>query len=126
MQSFIIKSPSMDGALPEAMISQGKNIYSIDFLHRPSQVFKFSWIPIVRFIKFNHKYMHSHRRFNMFNISKCTKNRGKIIFSRKYNFVKFVYSNRHLYCCEITDCSRVPPEKAAHKKLIKTLKNHSF
>ena len=37
-----------------------------------------------------------------------------------------MYSSiRQLYCCDITDCSRMPPERAAYKKLIKTLKNHS-
>ena len=30
-----------------------------------------------------------------------------------------------LYCCDITDVSRVSPEMAAYNKLIKTLKNHS-
>ena len=38
-------------------------------------------------------------------------------------FDKFVYSSiRQLYCCDITDCSRVPPETATYKNLIKTLK----
>ena len=33
------------------------------------------------------------------------------------NFVQFVYSSiRQLYCCDITDISTVPPERAAYKK----------
>ena len=41
-------------------------------------------------------------------------------------FVKFVDSStREFNCCDITDCSRVPPETAAYKKVIKTLKNHT-
>ena len=35
-------------------------------------------------------------------------------------FVKVVYSFNRLNCCDITDYSRVPPGRAAHKKLIKT------
>ena len=38
---------------------------------------------------------------------------------------KFVYSSiRQLYCCDITDIRRVPPERAAYTKLMKPLKNH--
>ena len=40
------------------------------------------------------------------------------------HFVKFVYSSiRQLYCCDITDISKVQPERAAYKKLTKTLEN---
>ena len=47
------------------------------------------------------------------------------VFSWKMEFVKIVYSSiRELYCC-YWDFSRVPPERASCKKLIKTLKNHS-
>ena len=47
-------------------------------------------------------------------------------FFFKLNFVKFVYSSiRQLYCCDITDCNRVPSDRAANKKFIRTLKNHS-
>ena len=51
---------------------------------------------------------------------------GRYIFMNSKSFVKFVYSSiRQLYCCDITDISTVPPERAAHKKLTKTLKNDS-
>ena len=41
------------------------------------------------------------------------------------NFLKFVYSSiRQLYCCDITDLSTVSPERAACKKLTRTLKYH--
>ena len=51
---------------------------------------------------------------------------GKCIFNESENFVKFMYSSiRQLYCCDITDTSTVPPERAAYNELTRTLKNHS-
>ena len=37
-----------------------------------------------------------------------------------------VHSIRQLYCCDITDIKRVPPERATYTKLMKPLKNHIF
>ena len=48
------------------------------------------------------------------------KSRGKVYFHEKSNFVlkKIVYSSIiQLYCCDITDCSRVPSERATYMKL---------
>ena len=47
--------------------------------------------------------------------------------SKKKKKKKKLYTvplNRQLICCVITDCSRVPPHRAACNELIKTLKNH--
>ena len=45
---------------------------------------------------------------------------GRYIFMKSKIFVKFLYSsNRQLYCCDITDISTVPPERAVYKKLTK-------
>ena len=70
-------SPSLDGTLPEYVISQEDNspltLY-IDF----SQI-KFFWISIVLLIKFIHKCMHIHLSPN---IPKY-KRRGKIHFHEK-------------------------------------------
>ena len=66
-------SPSLDGTLPEYVISQEDNcpltLY-IDF---------HNWISIVLLIKFNHKCMHIHLRPN---IPKY-KRRGKMHFHEK-------------------------------------------
>ena len=103
-------SPSLDGTLREYVMPQ-KNNSPLIFLHRFSHFVQFSWISIVWLMKFNHKCMHNHLRPN---IPKC-KSRGKI--------VKFVYSSiRQLYCCDITDRSIVPLERAKFKILIKTFK----
>ena len=109
MQSFVCR-PSLDRTLPESVISQENNSPYIEF-----QTVKFSWISIVQLIKFNHKCMHNHLSSN---IPKY-KSGGKIHFHEKKN----VYSSiRHLYCCDITEISTVPPERPAYKKLFQTLK----
>ena len=42
-------------------------------------------------------------------------------FHEKLNFVKFIHiSIRDLHCYDITDFSKMPPERATYKKLIKT------
>ena len=48
-------------------------------------------------------------------------------FHEKYIFFfLFVYSSiRYLFCCDIIDSSRVPPERAAYNKLTTILKNLS-
>ena len=105
-------SPSLDGTLPEYVISQEDNspltLY-IDFFS--------SWISIVLLIKFIHKCMHIHLSPN---IPKY-KRRGKIHFHE----TKIVYSSiRQLYCCDITYIRRVPPKRATYTNLMKPLKNH--
>ena len=54
----------------------------------------------------------------------CIKVEGRCIFMKSEICLKFVYSSiRQLYCCDITDIiSTVPPERAAYKKLTRTLK----
>ena len=52
-------SPSLDGSLPEYVISQEDNSISIDFVH-DFQNFQFSWISIVLLIKFIPNCMHMH------------------------------------------------------------------
>ena len=116
--------PSLDGTMPESVMSQENN--SPLTLYIEFHNFFSSWISIVQLIMFNHKWMHNHLRPN---IPKY-KSREKMHYSWKvkisWNFVKFVYSSiRQLYCCDITDIIPVPPERAAYKKLTRTLKNHS-
>ena len=91
---------------------------SIDFVHRFSQFYNFlgSWISIVLLIKFIHKCMHIHLSPNIPKY--ILKRRGKIHFHEKYSSI------RQLYCCDITDIRRVPPERATYTKLMKPLKNH--
>ena len=53
------------------------------------------------------------------------KEEGRYIFMK----VKFCENMctvpfRQLYCCDITDIKRVPPERATYTKLMKPLKNH--
>ena len=104
-------SPSLDGTLPEQL--------SIDFAHRFSIcILYFSWISIVLLIKFIHKCMHIHLSPNI-----MYKRRGKMHFHEEEK--KNVYSSiRQLYCCDITDIRRVPPERATYTTLMKPLKNH--
>ena len=73
-------------------------------------------------IKSIHKCMHIHLSPNIPNY----KRRGKIHFLEKYFCLhKFVYSFiRQLYCCDITDIKRVPPERATYTKIMKPLENH--
>ena len=53
------------------------------------------------------------------------KEEGRYIFMKSKKKFKFVYSSiRQLYCCDITDIRRVPPERATYTKLMKPLKNH--
>ena len=76
-------SPSLDGTLPEYVISQEDN--SPLTLYRDfSNFFYFSWIPLVLLNKFNHKCMHIHLGPN---IPKY-KRRGKMHLHEKWNFVK--------------------------------------
>ena len=81
MQSGVCR-PSLDGTLPEYVISQEDNssltLY-IDFHN-----FKFSCISIVPLFKFIHKCMNIHHRPNIPRY----KRRGKLHFHEKYNFVK--------------------------------------
>ena len=55
------------------------------------------------------------------------KSRGEMNFHEENeHLMKVVYSSvRQLYICDITDISTVPPERAACKKLTRTLENHS-
>ena len=113
-------SPSLDGIMPESVISQENN----SLVHSISHFLFFSWISIVQLIKFNHKCMHNHLSPNI----PKHKIRGKMHFHEKwkFKFVKCVYSSiGQLYCCDITYISTVQPERAAYKKLTRTLKNHS-
>ena len=112
-------SPSLDGTLPEYVISQEDN--SSLTLYIDFHFFSSSWISIVLLIKFIHKCMRIHLSPN---IPKY-KRRGKIHFHEKYFFLQFVYSSiRQLYCCDITDIIRLSPERATYTKLMKPLKNH--
>ena len=110
-------SLSLDGTLPESVIPQENNS------HWLCTYFFSSWISIVRSIKFNHKCMHNHLSPNV----RKYKSRGNTyIFIKSQIFEICIRSSiRQLYCCDITDCSRVPPERAAYKKFIKTLENHT-
>ena len=105
-------SPSLDGTRDIT-----REQLSIDFVHRFS-FFSSSWISIVRLIKLNHKCMYIHLTTNILKYQ----SRGKICFHEKYFFC--VYSSILLYCCDITDFRRVPPERTTYKKLMKNLKNH--
>ena len=90
---------------------------SIDSVHRFSQFFFFSWISIVLLIKFIHKCMHIHLSPNI--------PKYKMFMKSKILFKKIMYSSiRQLYCCDITDIRRVPPERATYRNLMKPLKNH--
>ena len=99
-------SPSLDGTLPEYVISQEYNspltLY-IDFQQQKNY-----WISVVLLIKFIYKCMHIHLSHN---IPKY-KRRGKMHF------------HEQLYCCDITDIRRMPPERVTYTKLMKPLKNH--
>ena len=68
-----------------------------------------------RLIRFNHKCTHSHLSPN---IPKY-KSGGKIYFRKMlYKFCEVAYnSSRQLFCCDITDWSKVPPAMASYKKL---------
>ena len=70
-------SPSLDGTMPEYVISQENN--SPLTLYIEFHNFFSSWISIVQLIKFNHKYMHNHLSPN---IPKY-KRRGKMHFDEK-------------------------------------------
>ena len=114
-------SPSLDGTLPESVISQENN--------SPLTLY----IELHNFLSFL-GYQWSSSSGSIINA--CTiilaltylsiKVEGRHVFMKSTNFVNFVYSsNWQLYCCDITDISTVPPERAAYKKLTKTLKTHS-
>ena len=109
-------SPSLDGTLPEYVISQEDNspltLY-IDF----HNFVLLPGYPVVLLIKFIHKCMHIH----LSPYIPKYKRRGK-----KKKFMKSnVYSTiRQLYCCDITDIGRLPLERATYTKLMKPLKNH--
>ena len=86
--------PSLDGTLPEYVISQEDNS------------------PLTLYTDFQKKHT-------------FIKEDGRYIFMKSKILWKIVYSSiRQLYCCDITDIRRVPPEKATYTKLIKNLKNH--
>ena len=111
-------SPSLDGTLPEYVISQVIEDNSPLTLYIDFHNFFSSWISIVLFIKFIHKCMHIHLSPNKYK-------RGRHIFLKSKILYKFVYSSiRQLYCCDITDIKRVPPERATYTKSMKSLKNH--
>ena len=116
-------SPSLDGGMTESVISQENNSQLTLYIEFHTQ--KILGISIVQLIKFNHKCMHNHLSpITYLHVS--IKVVGRCIFMKSENFVKFVYSSiRQLYCCDITDISTVPPERAAYKKLTRNLKNHS-
>ena len=80
-------SPSLDGTMPESVISQENN--SPLTLYIKFHSFFSSWISIVQLIKFNYKCMHNHLFFLSFNfywtksnnhykdqVSNYTKNKG--------------------------------------------------
>ena len=71
-------SPSLDGTMPESVISQENN--SPLTLHIEFHNFCFSWISIVQLIKFNHKCMHNHLSPNI----PKHKSRGKMHFHEKW------------------------------------------
>ena len=75
-------SPSLDGTMPESVISQENN--SPLTLYIEFKLFNFSWISIVQLIKFNHKCMRNHLSPN---IPTCKyKSRGKMHFHEKLKF----------------------------------------
>ena len=84
---------------------------------------RFSWISIVQLIKFNHKLMYNHLRPNIH-----IKVGGRYVFIRIFLLLKFVCTvpldSAVDTCCDIRNCNTAPPERAAYKKLMKTLKNH--
>ena len=112
-------SPSLDGTMPESVISQENNSPLTLYIEFHNfYVFLDINSPVDQV---HHKCMHNHL---IPNIPKY-KSRGQMHFHEKYFFL-FVYSSiRQLYCCDITDISTVPPERAAYKNLTRTLKNHS-
>ena len=118
----LFMSPSLDGTLPEYVISQEDNspltLY-IDFHQK-----KF-------FLDINSPFWSS----SFIHVNACIfisalrylsiKEEGRYIFMKSEILQQFVYSSiRQLYCCDITDIRRVPPERATYTKLIKPLKYH--
>ena len=93
---------------------------SIDFVHRFSQLI---------FLGYQYSFWSSSFITACTFISALTylsiKEEGRYIFMKSKFKKKFVYSSiRQLYCCDITDIKRVPPETATYTKLMKPLKNH--
>ena len=102
-------SPSLDGTVPESVISQENN----------SPLTLNIRISIFFFLLLRYEWSSSSSSI----INACTiilaltylsiKVEGRCIFMKSENFVKFVYSSiRQLYCCDITYISTVPPERA--------------
>ena len=118
-------SPSLDGTLPDYVISQEDNS-PLTFVHRLTlyTIFNVSWIAIVLLIKFIHKCMHIHLSPNILKY----KRRGKIHFHAKVRFcIKFVYNSiRQLYC-DITDI-RICRLRGRHTQNVfrMLLKNHDL
>ena len=111
-------SPSLDGTLPEYVISQEDNppltLYIVFHLF-------FSFLDIntvVLLIKFIHKCMHIHFSPNI------PKKEGRYIFMRSKKKKLSTVPLDSCNCCDITDIRRVAPERAAYTKLMKTFKNH--
>ena len=105
-------SPSLDGTLPEYVIL---TLY-IDFHNFPffmdinSPFWSSSFINACTFIS------------ALTYLSLIEE--GRYIFIKSKILSKYVYSSiRQLYCCDITDIRRVPPERATYRKLMKPLKN---
>ena len=115
--------PSLDRTLPQYVISQEDNS-PLTLYVEIFTILNFSWISIVLLIQFIHKLcMHIHLSPNI----PMYKEEGKYIFMKSKILYKkkIVYSSiRQLYCCDITDIRRVPPERATYTKLMKPLKNH--
>ena len=113
-------SPSLDGILPEYVISQEDNS------------------PLTLYIDFHNFFICRGYQYSFWSnsiINACTiisdltylsiKEEGRCIFMKSEIFYKFVYSSiRQLYCYDITDIGRVPPERATYTKLMTPLKNH--
>ena len=113
-------SPSLDGTLPEYVISQEDN--AIDFVHRSSK--------FLTFLGYQYSFWSSSFINAWTFISALTylsvKEEGRYIFMKsKILFKTIVYSAiRQLYCFDITDFRRVPPERVTYTQLMKPLKNH--
>ena len=107
-------SPSLDGTMPESVISQENNPPLTLYITLKT-IFFSSWISIVLLIKFNKICKQIILALTYLSI----KVERKCIFMKSEHFLKCMYS------CNIRDTSTVPPERVAYRKLTRTLKNHS-
>ena len=111
--------PSLDGTLPEYIISQEDNSPLTLYIDCKKKKKNFYWISIVLLIKFIHKLcMHIHLSPNL-HIREDT-------FSWKVKFCKILCTVPLDSCTVVTShIRRVPTERVTYTKLMKTLKNHT-